>query len=113
MAGQYGLFASTYFLALDQHLNPPAHAVIVGPEADALTQTLWKKALATYRPHKIVSLYDPEKSDPSLLPPAVQGMMSRDVGPQAYVCAGNTCALPTNDPAVLEANLRTFGLPTR
>ena len=67
VAGQYGLFASTYFLALDQHLNPPAHAVIVGPDSDPLTQTLWKKALATYRPHKIVSLYDPEKSDPSLL----------------------------------------------
>ena len=113
VAGQYGLFASTYFLALDQHLNPPAHAVIVGPNSDPLTLTLWKKALSTYRPHKIVSLYDPNKSDPSLLPPAVQGMMSRDVGPQAYVCAGNTCALPTNDPAVLEANLRTFGLPTR
>ena len=113
MAGQYGLFASTYFLALDQHLNPPAHAVIVGPYSDPLTQSLWKKALATYRPYKIVSLYDPEKSDPSLLPPAVQGMMSRDVGPQAYVCAGNTCALPTNDPAVLETNLRTFGHPPR
>ena len=100
VAGQYGLFASTYFLALDQHLNPPAHAVIVGPDSDPLTLSLWKKALSTYRPHKIVSLYDPEKSDPSLLPPAVQGMMSREVGPQAYVCAGNVCALPTNDPAV-------------
>ena len=37
-------------------------------------------------------------------------MMSRMPGP-GYVCAGNTCALPTNDPAVLEANLKTFGLP--
>lgn len=110
---QYGLFASTYFLALEQHLNPPAHAVIVGPDSDPLIQSLWKKALATYRPHKLVSLYDPDKSDMKLLPPAVQGMMSRDTGPQAYVCAGNACALPTDDPEVLEANLKTFGLQPR
>ena len=113
IGAQYGLFASTYFLALEQHLNPPAHAVIVGSEGDALTQELWRKALATYRPNKLVSLYDPAKSSPSHLPPAVEGMMSRDVGSQAYVCAGNACALPTNDPAVLESTLKTFGLPPR
>ena len=110
---QYGLFASTYFLALQQHLNPPAHAVIVGSREDSLTWELWRNALATYRPHKLVSLYDPAKSDTGILPPAVQGMMSREGGPQAYVCAGNTCALPTNDPTTLEATLKTFGLPSR
>ena len=113
IGAQYGLFASTYFLALEQHLNPPAHAVIVGTEDDALTRELWSKALSTYRPNKLVSLYDPAKSSPGHLPPAVEGMMSREAGPQAYVCAGNTCALPTNDPAVLESTLKTFGLPLR
>ena len=100
-------------MALEQHLNLPAHAVIVGSEGDPLTQELWRKALATYRPHKLVSLYDPAKSSPGQLPPAVEGMMSRESGPQAYVCAGNTCALPTNDPTVLESTLKTFGLPLR
>ena len=61
IGAQYGLFASTYFLALEQHLNPPAHAVIVGTEDDALTRELWSKALSTYRPNKLVSLYDPDK----------------------------------------------------
>ena len=113
IGAQYGLFASTYFLALEQHLNPPAHAVIVGSEGDPLTEELWRRALATYRPHKLVSLYDLAKSNPGMLPPAVQGMMSREGGPRAYVCAGNTCALPTNDPAVLESTLKTFGLQPR
>ena len=112
-AAQYGLFASTYFLALEQRLNPPAHAVIVGAGDDPLTQELWRKALATYRPHKLVSLHDPAKGSPGSLPPAVQGMMSRSMGPAAYVCAGKACALPTDDPAILETTLKTFGLPPR
>ena len=98
IGAQYGLFASTYFLALEQHLNPPAHAVIVGTEDDALTRELWSKALSTYRPNKLVSLYDPAKSSPGHLPPAVEGMMSREAGPQAYVCAGKHVRPPDQRP---------------
>ena len=99
IGAQYGLFASTYFLALEQHLNPPAHAVIVGSEGDALTQELWRKALATYRPNKLVSLYDPAKSSPRSSAACGRGDdVHEKPGPQAYVCAGNTCALPDQRP---------------
>ena len=37
-------------------------------------------------------------------------MLQRSDGPLAYVCAGNTCALPTGDPTELDSTLRTFGL---
>ena len=112
-SAQYGLFAATYFLALDYHLGSPAHAVIVGSKDDEGTRTLWQKALATYRPKKLVSLYDPADGDDEGLPPAIKGMLKRSQGPLAYVCAGNTCAMPTADPAELEATLKTFGLSKR
>ncbi|MFQ5933963.1 MAG: thioredoxin domain-containing protein, partial [Dehalococcoidia bacterium] len=107
---QYGIFAATYFLALDQHVAPPAHAVIVGAKDDQRTQALWRKALSTYRPKKLVSLHDPAERDEEGLPPALLGMLQRSQEPLAYVCAGNACATPTADPAQLEATLKSFGL---
>ena len=112
-SAQYGLFAATYFLALDYHLGSPAHAVIVGPKDDVGTRALWQKALATYRPKKLVSLYDPADGNDEGLPPAVKGMLKRSPRPLAYVCAGNTCAMPTDDPTELETTLKTFGLSKR
>ncbi len=107
---QYGIYAATYFLALDYHMESPAHAVIVGDSNDPRTRELWNKALTTYRIKKIVSLYDQKAGSPESLPQAVRGMLRRSDVPLAYVCAGNTCALPTSDPAELESNLESFGL---
>ena len=106
---QYGLFASTYFLALDYHIAPPAHVVIAGDRGDQRTQALWRKALSTYRPKKLVSIYDPADGSESSLPPAVVGMLERSDKSLAYVCAGNTCAMPTADVTELESTIKTFG----
>ena len=107
---QYGIFAATYFIALDRHIAPPAQAVVVGAREDERTQRLWHKALSTYRPKKLVSLHDPSEGNEENLPPALLGMLQRSEEPLAYVCAGNTCALPTADLDQLESTLKNFGI---
>ena len=107
---EYGIYAATYFLALDYHIAPPAHAVIVGARGDEGTQKLWHKALAIYRPNKLVSLYDPADGNEASLPPAMMGMLRSSEQALAYVCAGNTCAMPTGDPTKLGSTLKSFGL---
>ena len=107
---QYGIFAATYFIALDRHIAPPAHAVVVGPRQDERTQRLWRKALSTYRPKKLVSLHDPSVGNEENLPPALRAMLQRSEEPLAYVCAGNTCAMPTADVDQLESTLKSFGV---
>jgi uncharacterized protein YyaL (SSP411 family) len=58
-APEYGRFVSTYALAVDLHLHPPAHVVIIGPQSDARTQALWGAALSAFRPGTLVAVYDP------------------------------------------------------
>ena len=106
-----GLGAAGYALAVDLHLHPPAHAVIIGRHADPRTRALWQAVLAAFRPGKIIAAYDPAAVRAGELPPAVAAAM-RNVGvdgvPQAYVCVGDVCALPTTDPLRAATLVSTF-----
>ncbi len=105
----HGLYAATLLAALDDLLHEPAHVTIVGPPGDPATSALHAAALQTFRPDKIVTLHaDGSTSFP--LPGPVRAMLTRSGRPQAYVCAGNTCAPPTTDPETLAQTLATFGL---
>jgi hypothetical protein len=106
-----GRFAAGYALAVDLHLHPPAHAVIVGSTADPRTRALWQGALGAFRPGKIVAAYDPAHLNPADLPPAVAAAIrnTRAMGvPQAYVCVATACSLPTADPQEVSTLVRTF-----
>ncbi len=111
-APEYGWFAASYALAVDLHLHPPAHAVIVGRQADARTRALWRAALGAFRPGKLVAVYDPAVVKPAELPPpvaaAIQAAQTTQAGPQAYVCVGITCSLPTTEPAEVATLVATF-----
>jgi len=111
---RFGLYASTYFLALDDFLSEPAHVVVVAHEPDGLASRLHQTALATFRPGKIVALYRMDGSPGSdrtpHLPEPVRAMAAAARGTQAYVCAGNACAPPTADPTELAHLIRTFRL---
>ncbi len=110
-APQSGLYASSYALAVDLHLHPPAHAVIIGAMSDARTRDLWRAALAAFRPGKIVAVYDPTRVKSSDLPPPVASAMrtAQSGGvPQAYICVGTACSLPTGEPEETAALVRTF-----
>ncbi|MFQ5897791.1 MAG: thioredoxin domain-containing protein [Candidatus Methylomirabilia bacterium] len=117
MAGsELGLRGAGYALAVDQLLNPPAHAVIVGPRTDLRTRALWEAALGTYRSGKIVAAYDPGQVRLEELPPAVVAAIKNTAprgGPRAYVCVGTMCSLPTDDPGKVAELVKDFGRAER
>lgn len=109
----FGLFASTFFLALDDVLREPAHVVVVAREADGLADRLHAAALETFRPDKIVARYQIDGDEPPVaatLPSPVRAMAASATETRAYVCAGNACAPPTGDPDELAHLIRTFNV---
>lgn len=110
-APKSGAFAASYALAADLHLHPPAHAVIIGRRSDPRTLALWQAALMSPRPGKIVAAYDPDLVKRADLPPPVAAAMqaAQAAGvPQAYICVGIACSLPTTEPDAVSALVRTF-----
>lgn len=103
---EHGLFTSSLILALDLHLDPPPHVVVVGDRRDARTVSLHQAALGAYRPGAAVQLYDPSAGDgrlPDVMPP-VDGVSE----PRAFVCGARACAPPASTPAQLRETIRTF-----
>lgn len=112
-AGEYGNFAASYTLSVYYHLHQSAHVVIIGGKTHPKTRSLWKSALTTYRPGKMVAFYDTTNLNLEDLPPAVVGaikVFGVQGEPQAYVCAGSTCSLPTGDPSKVIRLVQSYGL---
>lgn len=114
LAGRAGELASVggaYALALDLYLEPSAQVVVVGPGNDPRTLALWRRALAAFRPGKVVLLSDsrwppgPEVPEPVRAKLAVAGA---EPGPVAYVCAGVVCSVPLREAAATVKAIRTF-----
>ncbi len=100
-----GLFAGTYFQALDACLNHPAQVVVTGDLSDAAAKALHGIALSTYHPGRTVLL-----ANGGFVPDAAKAMLDSPLakdGPVAFVCKGTTCAPPTADPAALRKLLST------
>jgi uncharacterized protein YyaL (SSP411 family) len=108
----YGMFAAAYFHALDVFLNPPAHVVTIGRKDDPRTLALHKTTLQTYRPDKVVQLYDPEAANEGKLPSVVSSMAVNSNVPSTFVCTNFVCAPPAHDAATLETTIKFFGLNT-
>ena len=111
-APQLGVFAATYGLALHYHIHPPPQVVIVGSRGAAETLALVEATFSAYRPGALVVQHDLAEADLSTLPETVRPMIAFSQklgGPQAYVCAGLSCAPPTNDPEQLREFVKTFG----
>jgi hypothetical protein len=108
----HGLHAATLTLALDMHLDPPLHVVVVGPGSDPRTRRLHDAALETYRPGTIVHAYDPSRLDGARAGalPAPMGSAATDRSePRAYACTATACAAPAGDPDALRETIRAFG----
>lgn len=80
----YGYFTSGYGRAVDLFLNPPVHAVVVGPREDGATIELMKAANRIYLPSKLVQVLDPEQ-DKDLL---VRFELPAHDSPTAFVTLG-------------------------
>jgi len=103
----HGLLTASLSLALDLHLDPPLHVVVVGARGDARTAALHHAALAAYRPGLVAQLYDPSAGGGRL--PAVMPPLGETSEPRAFVCGATACAPPASTPDQLRETIRTFG----
>jgi hypothetical protein len=104
---EHGLFTSSLFAALDLHLDPPPHIVVVGPRDDPLAAALHETALATYRPGAVVQVHDPSGAAGRL--PALVPSTGGGPGSRAFVCSAAACAPPASTPEELRETIQTFG----
>jgi uncharacterized protein YyaL (SSP411 family) len=104
---------ATLGLALEYRNDGNAVVAIVGPQADPRTAALWKTALASYRPGKIVTTVQSSHGVAAELPAAAHAMFAASAGekvPLAFVCAGTACATPVRSPDKLANVIKRFGV---
>ena len=103
-AGQYGLFAATYGLALMHHLRAPVDVVVVGGADDERTVNLLRAAHDAPRASKRVFAFEPAIVKARDLPPGLASTLPElplDGVPVALVCEGSACHAPVQTPAAL------------
>jgi uncharacterized protein YyaL (SSP411 family) len=111
-AGQYGLFAATYGLALLHHLRAPLDVVVVGRADDDRTMDLLSAAYETPRAGKRVFAFEPGIVQARDLPAGLAATLPElpfDGVPVALVCEGTACHPPVQTPVAL----RELLLPTK
>jgi uncharacterized protein len=103
---------ATVGLALEYRANGGATVTIVGPPGDARAAALWRTALASYRPGKIVMRIGSDRGA-TTMPAAARAMLESSAAknvPLAFVCAGTACATPVVTPAKLAQVIAKFGV---
>jgi hypothetical protein len=106
----FGLYASTYGLALERLLLDPVQIVIVGEDADA--DNLAALATARYLVNKSVLRFTHSQLKPENLPPVLAETLPQlpqlDASTSfAVVCRGRTCLPPITDGAALVEAIST------
>jgi len=91
---ELGLHGSAFLLALDWHLNPGTHLVVIGEPADVAAEEMHRMALARFAPRRAVQRLTPTEAEAGHLPPAVAGMLAAASGARGYACVGTSCSLP-------------------
>jgi uncharacterized protein YyaL (SSP411 family) len=109
-AGDYGLFAASYGLALAHHLREPVEVVVVGAAEDPRTRALLQAAYQTPRVGKSVLHFEPDVVKAKSLPKGLAATLPQlplDGEPLALVCVGTTCQQPVKTADALTANLKS------
>ncbi len=104
-AVEYGPFASTYGLALLNHLQPPVEVVVVGESEDGRTSKLLTTAYQTPRAGKRVLAFAPAVIKNGERPPGLAATLPNlplAGTPLALVCIGSSCQPPVNTPEELK-----------
>lgn len=99
---KYGIYASTYAVAMDFYMNGPLYIDVVGRKDDDKTNSFYKKVLKTYAPNKIVKYID-VVDDASKLD--LKGYSPLKY-PAAYICIGEKCIDPVVDEEEIEDAIR-------
>ena len=99
---------SEMLLAVDFATDRPKEIVIVSPSSSADAEPLLSKLRTTYVPNRVLVrvVSGADSQAPSTLEPLAAEKVPRGGRPTAYVCEGQTCKLPTNDPDTFAAQLR-------
>jgi hypothetical protein len=95
-AAELGLYAAAYLLAVDWHLSPATHLVVVGEPGDPVADRMHADALATFVPRRSVRRLVPGDTATRALPPAMAGMAAAGQAPRAYACTGASCRAPAD-----------------
>ncbi len=99
-------------LALEELADGEAVVAIAGPDNDSRTAELWRIALATYRPGKVVvRVASGDKT--AQLPEAMRAMYQAAAhreAPLAFVCAGTACATPAGTADALSKTINNFAV---
>ena len=93
-SSELGLYAAAYLLALDWHLAPSTHLVIVGEPGDPVADRMHADALALFVPRRVVRRIAPAEAASQSLPPAMAGMVAAGRAPRGYACTGTSCRAP-------------------
>ncbi|PYP82213.1 MAG: thioredoxin domain-containing protein [Candidatus Angelobacter sp. Gp1-AA117] len=109
IAEHYGMFASTYAIALDMYLNAHTQIVIVGEGKEA--QALVNSAAGQFSLNKGVLCLRSGEAVPQMLPPALAETIPnlpaiKQGKTVAVLCSGFSCQPPIDDPATLEKAIR-------
>jgi hypothetical protein len=109
-AARMGLFAGSFFLALEQHLQPHTQVVIVGrgPEARALHEA----ALQSFAPNLVVL----PAAEGGFVPAPAREAAGSWLGEEhavAVVCRGQACSPPARSPEELRRLLEPSTSPSR
>ncbi len=107
-ARELGLYAATYLLAVDWHLNPATHLVVVGDGTDPAVRTMRDAALRSFVPRRVVQFLVPAEAGARSLPPALAGMVASGRGPRGYACAGASCSQPADEPSAWASTLESL-----
>ena len=104
---------ATIGLALENRANGDAVIAVAGPNGDARASALWRMALASYRPGKVVMRLGSDHDAVGTIPAAARAMFESSASKGvslAFVCAGTACATPVETPVKLAAVIRKFGV---
>jgi hypothetical protein len=100
LALRYGVNAASYFIALEWHHMEPPKVVVVGDPGDEEFRRLWRIALGTFRPGKLIIPitdvgFGELTRDETLRYIVSEYRRSREA--RAYVCAYTACSMPVKD----------------
>jgi uncharacterized protein YyaL (SSP411 family) len=110
-ARQLGLYAATYLLALDWHLNATTHLVVVGEATDPIVRDMHQAAVGGFVPRGVVQLIESAHVQNQALPPALSGMVAAGRSPRGYACTGMSCSQPADDLPAWRATLEAIRSP--
>ncbi len=113
VAGQFGIFAATYGIAVVHWLESPVQVVVIGDQSDPAADALAAAATAGFAFNKATLRLRSNQAVAENLPPALAATLPnlpelKSGNPFAVVCSGFACQPPVTSAAELAPSLRTI-----